>query len=166
MPGTLLHSGEFSQTATDLYVKGRGLDFAFTRTYRSQTVGAGPLGPGWDFAYNAHLRALPGGNVEYYDGRGRRETFTVQDDGGYQAPAGWFVSLNRTAAGWVMIDAGRNLTRFDRFGRLIAMADAVKDSATTGNEVRFAYDLAGRLVEITDSLDRPIRLQYDGDGRL
>ena len=41
---SLLHSGEFSHSATDLTVKGRGIDFAFTRTYRNQTTGAGPLG--------------------------------------------------------------------------------------------------------------------------
>ncbi len=78
-PGTLLASGELTQEATDLVVKARGFDFAFTRTYRSQTVGAGPLGPGWDFGYDQRLRELPDGDVEYYDGRGRRETFTEND---------------------------------------------------------------------------------------
>ena len=34
-PGTLLHSGEVTSEVTDLAVKGRGIDFAFTRTYRS-----------------------------------------------------------------------------------------------------------------------------------
>ncbi len=78
-PGTLLHSGEMTHGATDLSVKSRGFDFAFTRTYRNQTVGAGPLGPGWDFGYHQRLRELPNGNVEYYDGRGRREIFEVDD---------------------------------------------------------------------------------------
>ena len=68
-PGTLLHSGEMSMAAVDLTVKGRGFDFAFTRTFRNQTVGAGPLGAGWDFSYHQRLRELPNGDVEYFDGR-------------------------------------------------------------------------------------------------
>ena len=71
-PGTLLASGELTQEATDLSVKSRGFDFSFTRTYRSQTVGAGPLGPGWDFGYDQRLRELPDGDVEYYGGGGRQ----------------------------------------------------------------------------------------------
>lgn len=36
-------------------VPGRGIDFAFARTYRSQTIYPGPLGWGWDFNYNKRL---------------------------------------------------------------------------------------------------------------
>ncbi|HEX7183314.1 MAG TPA: RHS repeat-associated core domain-containing protein [Thermoanaerobaculia bacterium] len=149
----------------DLFVKGRGFDFNLVRTYRSQTVGAGPFGPGWDHNYNLRLRELPDGSVEYFD-RGRRELFEKQPDGKLKAPEGRFVSLERTAAGWILIDAQRNLARFDRFGRLVSLADAVKDSADTGNEMRFAYDMRSRLVGITDTLDRQITLSYDEEGRL
>ncbi|HSL81388.1 MAG TPA: DUF6531 domain-containing protein, partial [Thermoanaerobaculia bacterium] len=167
-PGTLLHSGEYSHAATDLAVKSRGFDLAFSRTYRSQTVGNGPLGPGWDFGYAQRLRELPNGDVEYYDGRGRREIFTKKagEDGSYEAPAGRFVELSRTSAGWVWIDARKNQRRFDRFGRLVAIADAVKDSAETGNEMRFHHDAAGHLVEIEDTLERSYHLDYDEEGRL
>ena len=81
VPGTLLHSGEFTHGAVDLAVAaGRGLDFAFARSYRNQTIGSGPLGPGWDFGYRLRLRTLPDGDVELYDGSGRRETFSRQSD--------------------------------------------------------------------------------------
>ena len=62
--------------------------------------------------------------------------------------------------------------RFDRYGRLVAIADAVRDSdgtggtEPTGNEMRFTYDPAGRLVGIADTLDRDYHLEYDADGRL
>ena len=62
-PGLLLHSGEMTHAATDLYLRGRGIDFAFTRVYRSQAVGNGPLGPGWDHVYRQRLRELPNGDV-------------------------------------------------------------------------------------------------------
>ncbi len=97
-------------------------------------------------------------DVEYYDGRGRRETFEVDnpDEGSYTSPAGRFVVLTKTAAGWVWIGSHKDQMRFDRYGRLVAVADAVRDSdgsggtTPTGNEMRFAYDPAGRLVQITD----------------
>ncbi len=167
-PGTLLASGELTQEATDLAVKSRGFDFAFTRTYRSQTVGAGPLGPGWDFGFHRRLRELPDGDVESYDGRGRRETFTrgAGAGAGYTAPAGRFVDLSKTATGWVWIGPHKSQMRFDRFGRLEAIADAVKDSEDTGNEMRFGYDLAGNLATITDTLGRAYTLEYDEAGRL
>jgi RHS repeat-associated protein len=166
VPGTLLHSGELSMTAVDLTVKGRGFDFNFGRTFRNQTVGSGPFGPGWDFSYHQRLRELPDGDVEYYDGRGRRELFEKRDDGTLKAPSGQFVTLDRTAAGWVLIDALHNLARFDRYGRLASLADAAKDSADTGNEMLFAYDPASRLVRVTDTLAHKITFKYDASGRL
>jgi RHS repeat-associated protein len=166
VPGTLLHSGEFTTAATDLFVGGRGLDFAFTRTYRSQTVGSGPLGPGWDHGYNQWLRELPTGDVEYYDGRGRREVFILAEDGTLEAPPGRFVELTRTSAGWILIGPHNDKLRFDRWGRLVQIADAVKRSAETGNEMTFAYDWPSRLVRIEDSLGRRYHLEYDEAGRL
>ena len=171
VPGTLLHSGEMAMSATDLYLRGRGFDFAFIRTYRSQTVGDGPLGPGYDHNYNRRLRELPGDDVEYFNGRGRRELFVRIGENEnseilYQAPAGRFWELKRTGAGWVLVDERRNLTRFDRFGRLTSIADFVKDSEETGNEMRFFYDLASNLVRVEDTLDRNILFSYDDQGRL
>ncbi|NJL27618.1 MAG: hypothetical protein HC897_06820 [Thermoanaerobaculia bacterium] len=72
-PGTLLHSGEMTLTATDLAIRGRRFEVAFTRTYRSQAPGDGPLGPGWDHVYNQSLRELGNGDVDFFDGRGRSD---------------------------------------------------------------------------------------------
>jgi YD repeat-containing protein len=169
-PGTLLHSGEYSHAATDLVVKSRGFDFAFSRTYRSQTIGAGPLGPGWDFGLGQRLRELPNGDVELYDGRGRREVFERQEDGSLKPPPGRFVTLDgglaRTSAGWLMLTRHGHRVRFDRFGRLLSIADAVKDSEDTGNEMRFRYDVRSRLIQVVDTLDRNYTLEYDDDDRL
>jgi RHS repeat-associated protein len=166
VPGTLLHSGEMSLQQTDLALKGRGFDLAFTRAYRSQTLGSGPLGPGWDFTYRLRLRELPNGDVEYYDGRGRRELFEQQDDKTLKAPKGVFMTLERNSTGWVLLDPRHNLYRFDGFGRLVSVADAVKDSEDTGNEMSFYYDLSSRLVRINDPLDRNTLFEYDDKGRI
>ena len=139
-PGLLGGSGEMSSASTDLSIRGRGLDFVVHRTYRSQTIGAGPFGPGWDFNYNERIRPLPNGDADYYDGSGRRETFKKQQDGTLKAPTGMFVTLERVSSGWVMIDAHHTTTHFDDRGRLTSIADAVKDSKDTGNEMTFFYD--------------------------
>ena len=139
-PGTLLHSGEMSHQATDLMVKSRGFDFAFTRTYRSQTVGAGPLGPGWDFGYHQRLRELPNGDVEYYDGRGRRETLRGRRPRrrrSYTSPGG---SLRRPDQDRRRLGLDRSRTRtrcgLTGSGGSVAIADAVRDSDGTGGPSR------------------------------
>ncbi len=166
VPGTLLHSGELSQGAVDLAVAGRGLDFAFARSYRNQTVGGGPLGPGWDFGYRMRLRKLPTGDVELYDGRGRRETFQLQEDETLQAPTGVFVDLQETSEGYLLLDPSQTLLRFDEWGRLVSIADATKDRETRGNEMRFFYDAHSRLTSVVDALGREFQLVYDDAGRL
>lgn len=163
-PGLLGGSGEMSSDSTDLSVRGRGLDFVVHRTYRSQTIGAGPFGPGWDFNYNERLRALPNGDVDYYDGRGRRETFTKQQDGTLKPPTGMFVTLERNESGWVMIDVHHMTTRFDDRGRLTSIADAVKDSKDTGNEITFFYDAKARLVRAHETTGRDILFERREEG--
>ncbi|HEY9421595.1 MAG TPA: DUF6531 domain-containing protein, partial [Thermoanaerobaculia bacterium] len=159
--GLLPHSGEMTSDSTDIAIRGRGIDFVFQRSYRSQTIGHGPFGPGWDHNFNKSLRELPNGDVEYYDGLGRRETWEKQQDGTLKAPKGRFASLERVESGWVLLDAGHNMTRFDAEGRLTSMADAVKDSKDTGNELTFHYDAAARLVRIHDTTDRDILIEWE-----
>ena len=82
----ILFSGQFYYQATDLEVKGRGLNFVFTRTYLNQTIYKGPLGYRWDHTYNTWLReeveTLPNGNLQnvVYRSTGQlREDRIVQD---------------------------------------------------------------------------------------
>ncbi|MBP9825615.1 MAG: RHS repeat protein, partial [Thermoanaerobaculia bacterium] len=169
VPGTLLHSGELTYGTVDLAVGGRdagGIGFAFARSYRNQTIDSGPLGPGWDHAYRLRLRKLPDGKVELYDGSGRRETFTRQSDDSLKSPAGVFAELFETPQGYVLVDPAHTTVRFDVWGRLESIADAVKDRETTGSEVRFQYDRASHLTRVLDELGRAYDLDYDEAGRI
>ena len=166
VPGTLLHSGEFTYGAVDLVLQGRGIDLAFGRSYRNQTIGSGPLGPGWDLGYRLRLRALPNRDVELYDGSGRRELFTRQSDDSLKSPTGVFAELVESPQGYVLVDPGHTTVRFDAWGRLLAIADAVKDRETTGNEMRFEYGRASRLARVVDTLGRAVDLDYDDAGHL
>ncbi len=165
-PGTLLHSGEMTRQAIDLSLQGRGLDLALVRTYRSQTISNGPLGPGWDHGYRLRLRLLPNGDIDFFDGTGRRETFTLEDDGKLMPPVGRFVQLKKYAEGYTLIGSGYQRWRFDRWGRLVSMIDSVRTSEGTGNEITFHYDSHSRLARIHDDLDRNTFLHYDDEGRL
>ena len=44
----MLDTGEFVYGEIDLSIPGRGFDFVFQRTYRSQVMYSGPVGWGWD----------------------------------------------------------------------------------------------------------------------
>ncbi len=166
IPGTLLHSGEVTQSAIDASLPGRGIPVAFERAYRNQTIGSGPLGPGWDHNYRMRLRALPNGDVELYDGRGRREAFRSEEAGGLRPPAGWFVELKRLSSGFELILTDHSTIRFDAHGRMVSLRDRLKIADDAGNELRFRYDASDRLTAIEDDLGQLHKLTYDAAGRL
>ena len=78
--GVWVHSGAFGERHVDLHVPGRGLDFVFTRYYRSSIDYNGIMGRGWDHGYN--IRIVPDAPAAKVDGDLRCEIY----DGG--APAG------------------------------------------------------------------------------
>jgi YD repeat-containing protein len=59
-----LFSGEFFHHAVDLRIRGRGIDFVWARTYRSQTGPSVGLGAGWDHSYNLKLGQTTAGPSE------------------------------------------------------------------------------------------------------
>ncbi|HEY6322118.1 MAG TPA: DUF6531 domain-containing protein, partial [Thermoanaerobaculia bacterium] len=165
--GVLLHSGEMTSSAVDMTIAGRGMDFVFERSYRSQAVGDGPFGPGWDHSFNQRLRPLPTGDVELYDGRARRDVFKKASQAGtYTSPTGIFSTLQKTSDGWILLDPRHDLTRFDRAGRLLSIADAVKQDDSTGNEIDVHYDVNSRIGRITETLGRDITFTYDAKGHV
>ncbi|RLE21964.1 MAG: hypothetical protein DRJ65_14895, partial [Acidobacteria bacterium] len=99
-----LVSGESLASAIDHSVPGRGIDFAFARSYRSEMLTYNPLGTGgWTANLFAHLREnLVTGEVEYHDGAGHVWRFypthpaeglelpTGAADGDYWALAGTY----------------------------------------------------------------------------
>ena len=74
-------TGEFVESATDLSVRALGMDFSFSRTWRSMADYVGPLGRGWDTPINERLVAQVDGStgkitgVHLFDGNGRSDYF-------------------------------------------------------------------------------------------
>lgn len=158
-----LFSGEMYLDIEDLRVRGRGFDFAWTRTYRSKIGFESPMGHGWDHSYNLFVEPH---ETNYFvcNGRGRKDQFRRRTDGTWSKTE-FFQSLASNSDGTL------TMTLADQFkwhfrpidgtpsqGRISSMEDR------NGNSMRFAYDGAGRLITITDTLDRLFRVEYNADG--
>lgn len=185
-------SGEFVHDATDLTIRGAGIDFAFHRTYRHQTIYDGPLGHRWDHGYNAFL-TLNDVNASLWTGTGRQEHYrrhathdyyvppdgvdaTLEPLGVPNAPAGWIRRapdglrhVFEPASDW---SGAFRLARIeDRWGNYLRFehVDGRLDRCYVNHEarwVRFHYDEEGRIVRVADFTGRAWRYVYDGHGDL
>ena len=152
----LLHSGELVWGDVDLHIPGRGFDFVFQRTYRSQAIYSSVLGWGWDHNYNKRLLELYNGDIIYYDGSGRRERFKKDPETGkYQTPKEWFAELIKSEDGaFRLIYSEGIIETFDSLGRLIKIQDRNK------NKMEFYYNVSGQLSSVMDSMGRVIDFEY------
>jgi len=67
----LLSNGDFDLEATDMRVKGRGMDFTFTRRYRSGSAVSSALGSRWTFNWDQRIvLEYEGGYIPPYIGPG------------------------------------------------------------------------------------------------
>ncbi len=158
-----LHSGEFYENMVDLRIAGRGMDFIWSRKYRSVTGRPTVQGNNWDYSYNIFIRA-EGNDFLLCDGNSRADIYTLQDSGVWTAP-GFFRTLEANRDGTYTL-------RFEHGGRWVFHpVDGRPESGRiliseerNGNQLRFRYDSQGRLSGIVDSLDRLIEVFYNGDG--
>jgi YD repeat-containing protein len=68
--------------------------------------------------------------------------------------------LSKTVSGWSYQDADEALETFDSVGKRLTRA------LPDGRSLSFSYDAADRLSEVTDHLNRRLRLTYDASGRV
>ena len=81
----LPHSGEFVRIETPLHIPGRGMDYLFRLTYRSQLVYDGPVGWGWTHNYDQCMVDIGGGSLARRVGGGLTDIFP--SDGAEFLPA-------------------------------------------------------------------------------
>ena len=154
------------------------------RTYRSGTLGYGPLGSaGWSATLFAHLRELPlTGEVEYHDGTGRVWRFhprtlpeppegSEEDEAGsYYPPVGVYLRLQKLSGGlgWRLMGRHRDVARFDAAGRLVELADRHQKGNgedQQGSRMELRYDPFGQLVSVVDDMGRRYDFEYFDDPR-
>jgi YD repeat-containing protein len=165
--GVYTHSGEFFLQTTDLSIPGRGLDFEFTRTYRSQVEYDGPLGHGWDFAFNARLTPL-GSDVKVHDGAGRVEdVFGRIDTTHFSSPPGVYaVLLENVDDSFDLRWPDGTIQRFHALDGSQTQGALAWIEDRNGNRIRLLYDFQGLLTRVVDSMGRVVTFGYRTDGRL
>ncbi|HEB55354.1 MAG TPA: hypothetical protein ENI98_03415, partial [Gammaproteobacteria bacterium] len=176
-------TGNMYHDETDISIKGRGLDYAFTRSYNSAPARAdkdGSLGFGWTHSYNMSLRANDYGDcpncaqgtgagqapengngitssITYIDERGGEHTYLLNADG----------SATRAVAGnppgefntlQLDIPAAGQYTLEFRNGVKYVFDGPASLKTTPAQTARLAY--------IEDAYNNRLNLSYDANGRL
>ncbi len=165
-----LFSGEFHQSAVDLQIKGRGMDFVWARKYRSRVGSNSAMGNGWDFSYNISIQPN-GPDIQLFDGNTRQDLYSQQPDGSWSAD-GLFRTITiddpndpiNSPFRLTFADTGQwtflPLVDPNTAGKLSSIIDR------NGNTMNFLYDAGGRLTTIQDTLhtannNREITIAYD-----
>jgi RHS repeat-associated protein len=176
-----LFSGEFYEQIEDLRIPGRGLDFVWSRKYRSKIGPNTAQGNGWDFSYNIFIET-EGADIIVCDGNSRRDRYLLSPVASRPA--------STSGRGSVFVGTGRTWGRKEHFRELVENDDgtftmsfaaggewvfhpvddrpeqgkirAIRDR--NGNELAFAYDAQGRLATVTDALGRDVDIAYNADG--
>ncbi|MCB0107372.1 MAG: RHS repeat protein, partial [Caldilineaceae bacterium] len=161
-----LHNGEFFLMEEDLRIPGRGFDYRFQRTYKSQLSFDGRMGHNWTHNYMQHL-AADGLNIVQVNGNGRRDAYTSSDGVSFTAPAGFYTSLTRNSdETYTIREAYGGQALFNALDGSPAQGRLRQISDRNGNTMHFLYDAGGRLERVIDTLGRPIYYIYNTDERL
>lgn len=156
-------TGNYYSSHRDLFVRGRGLNFSFTRYYNSLDPYNGPLGVGWTHSYNVTLAENPGsGVVTIKRESGESVAFTPTGPGTYgPLTTGLFDTLLKRGDGsFTLIQKNRTQLDFSPAGRFLTIGDR------NGNTQALAYDGIGNLASVTDSAGRSLFFSYDQNRRL
>jgi len=156
-------SGEFAYASIDMQIKGRGIDFIWSRRYRSKVGPDTAQGNGWDYSYRVFIEE-DGDDLILFDGNGRSDRYIPSGSNRWSRNE-FFRDLVRNDDGTYTLefeDKGRWV--FNSFataageGKLAAVVDR------NGNQLNLFYDAQDRLVRVNDTLDRDITIAYDANG--
>ena len=171
-----LFSGEFWYEVEDLRIPGRGLDFVWSRKYRSQAGCTTDLAHRWDFSYNIYIErfdeldlgccdppALPCCDdlpLLLHDGHSRREVFTQTEDGTYVNDGFFMEGEQQPDGSFLFTFPHKGLWDFHPLDASATAGKIRRIQDRNGNALLFAYDGLGRLVTVTDTLGRDISIAY------
>lgn len=161
----LLHSGEFIYTQTPLTIPGRGFNYEFTLTYRSQVIYEGPTGWGWRHNYDQRLVPTGGGSFARQDSSGRLDEYSF-DGVGFTPAVGLFTAVTVQLDDIIITDRDGTTETYLPLDAATAPGALHSIRDRNGNALTFAYDANGRLQTVTDTLGREITYAYDAQGFL
>ncbi len=180
-PGINVVFGNFAWQELDLSVPGRGLGFAFLRTYNSANTADGPLGVGWTHSYNLSLTVESGSSIVVRMPDGRLDRYTYSLFTGWSAPTGVFNTLTDNGDSTYTLRLkdqtrynfdinGRLASIVDRNGNTVALTYTGGNLTTitdpSGRNFTLAYEASNHLLSVTDPSTRHVDFTYDASGRL
>ena len=142
------------------------LPLRFLRNYSSQSSNvAGELGHGWSHAFGWRVRVRRQ-STEVHDGDARKQIFDAVPRAGESVKNGLGWALSRDGSGLSLRLPSEGLTY--RFGADLGHGWHHLASVTdrNGNTITIRRDHRGVLLEIIDSVGRPIRFSTDDKGRV
>ena len=158
-----LATGEFVEQETDMFIKGRGMHFEWTRRFSSREGRLTPMGHNWDFNYNISLESS-GRIMKLNHGRSNSEALQKNEAGTFERrdlfldvkemPDESFEVNFPNKGSWTM--------HADDGSPQAGMIQEIRDR--NGNTITLAYDAQGRLSTVTDTLNRDIAIAYNADG--
>jgi len=159
-----LHSGAFTLAVVDLEVPSPHLPIVMARRYRSGRPYHGPLGFGWDHAYNVYLRPLNDGGMALWTGELREENFVARD-GGFAPEPGNACDLTRLpgpAEVYQIRHPGGLVWTFERpagwtDGERIPL---LRIADRHGNALALIYGPLNRVVSVLDEAGRGLVFHY------
>jgi YD repeat-containing protein len=183
-------TGNYTESATDVAVPGRGPGLVVTRTYNSQLAGdVGLFGRGWRSNLDAHVTVESSGVVVVRQENGSVVRFEPRPDGvRFSAPPRVTATLTKDPASgsqrWRLVRGDGSTLWFDEAGRVSGFGDrngyvtsveypsgsqmVVRepdgDGAGPGVARSLSVALAGgRVVSVTDPVGRVVSYAYSGD---
>jgi RHS repeat-associated protein len=179
--GVLLFSSEAFQQVTDLRIEGRGLDLAWTRSYRSREGGDTSLGKCWTHSYDVRLtvakgqplsiHGLPPRVLELQDGTGRRTHFHRNGMAGWEADEHHLEITREGSGAYLATFADTGVWEFHPLGNDPLSGRLSRIADRNGNEITLDYSPQGRLIGIRDTLDSPsnarlVQIGYNPAGQI
>ncbi len=174
-------TGNYIYQSQDLFIPGRGLPLAITRSYNSLDSYNGSFGYGWTFNYNINLGVTGNGDVVVMREDGRRESYTLNPNGNYISPLGVYDTLTKNPDGTYTLNRkdqikynftsqGKLNNVIDKNGNQINLAYSgnhlTKVVDASGRELIFTYDATDQIIKITDPIGRTWSYAYDDKGNL
>lgn len=158
-------SGEARVAVTDMKIKGRGIDFVWSRKYRSRTSLSSAQGEGWDFSYNIYVEHR-GPGMLVHDGNGRDDLFGPVGVDTWEAGEFFQTLVQNPNGTYTMLFADTGKWHFKALDGSPAEGKLTSSEDRNGNAMTFSYDALGRLTGIVDTLARNYTIAYDANGDL
>ncbi|MFH0803341.1 MAG: RHS repeat-associated core domain-containing protein [bacterium] len=156
-----LNSGNYIREKTLLSLPSRGMSTVITAYYNSQEIVPGPMGEGWSHSFETYI--IPDSNHARVIlwGDGRRDTYRPKESGGFVSPPGTHNTLTEDPNGYTLMTKYGTEYRFSKRASICACLSYIRDR--NQNTINLHYDPDGRLVSLSDTVERGFTFTYTGE---